>query len=932
MKNTGKKLITMNRYLILILVFFAGLRTVYSQIGNNMCEGALPFCTGTSYSFPGGTGTPSAQTGPYYNCLNTTPNPAWYYMKIALPGMIQITMHSEPSLDIDFCCWGPFDSQNACGQLTSSKVVDCSYSMAATEVVDIANAVQGKYYILIITNFSNQPCNIIFSQTGGQGKTDCTILPPAASNDGPLCVGETLHLHAANMNNAVYHWTGPDGWSSFTQNPTRPNVTLAMAGSYSLFVTVNGVPSADTNQTNVGIYNKPTATLTGGESICQGDSSLLTIACQNHPPWSVTLTANGLNPTNIPVSITPHSFYVHPLANTTYALSSVSNEICNGITSGTAVVNVNPVPQVDFSFDNNCSGYATTFSDASSIPGGNAAAWHWDFGVFGDTSNIQNPVFTYASGGTYSVLLKVTSNNGCKGQVIKPVLIHPTPLVNAGIDKSIPYGTNTTLAGVASGGSGSYSYHWEPANLLVNANVANPVTVNLSATTDFTLTVVDQGNACQQSDIITVTITGGPMGVQLTAEPAAICHGGTTVINSQTGGGSGTYSYEWHSDPSGFSSTLEDITVQPQITTTYILNANDGFTFLTKSITITVYPDPVVNPGISQTIPNGTSTMLSGSATSGIGPYAYSWTPANLVTTPHSNSTSTLILSTTTSFTLTVTDNHGCVSSNTVLITITGGPLMVNPQASSSPICKGESTTLHPMTEGGSGSYTYAWSLNGNTFSTATDPVVSPEATTTYHLVISDGYTQNTGNVTVLVNPLPFMNLIPAGAHTLHGDTILACVFDTVTLSATGANLSYLWSNGANTPEIISATTGMAFDMLSYSVDVTNTLTGCSNSDAVTVMFTFGECSYGIPENDKFAIVTVYPNPTPGVFYCRIDEDFNQLKLEVWNLEGSRILQTEQRINSGTAIPVNLKDQPAGVYLLKLYNNDFMKIVRIVKL
>ncbi|MBK7031587.1 MAG: hypothetical protein IPH45_21390 [Bacteroidales bacterium] len=84
-------------------------------------------------------------------------------------------------------------------------------------------------------------------------------------------------------------------------------------------------------------------------------------------------------------------------------------------------------------------------------------------------------------------MLRVTSNKGCKGQVVKPVHINPTPLADAGIDKSIPYGTNTTLQGSGSGGSGSYSFHWEPASLLVDANVSNPVTVNLSVTTDFLL-------------------------------------------------------------------------------------------------------------------------------------------------------------------------------------------------------------------------------------------------------------------------------------------------------------------------------------------------------------------------------------------------------------------------------------------------------------
>ncbi|MBK7031585.1 MAG: hypothetical protein IPH45_21380 [Bacteroidales bacterium] len=123
------------------------------------------------------------------------------------------------------------------------------------------------------------------------------------------------------------------------------------------------------------------------------------------------------------------------------------------------------------------------------------------------------------------------------------------------------------------------------------------------------------------------------------------------------------------------------------------------------------------------------------------------------------------MLTATTNFTLFATDGNGCSSSNDILVTVAGGPLMVSPQAANSPICLGESTILHPMSEGGSGDYTYTWSVGGTTISTSSDPIVQPSATTTYHLVIWDGYTESQGNVTVNVNPLPVVNLIPPGAY-----------------------------------------------------------------------------------------------------------------------------------------------------------------------
>ena len=149
---------------------------------NNLCALADPFCTDNGmYEFPAGVNAGSGETGPYYDCLYTTPNPAWYYMRIGNPGDIDIYMYSTPAVDIDFCCWGPFDDPTApCPNgLTSDKVVSCSYSANPTEHCMIpANAQTGEYYILVITNYSNQTCNINFSKVAGSGDTDCGILPP----------------------------------------------------------------------------------------------------------------------------------------------------------------------------------------------------------------------------------------------------------------------------------------------------------------------------------------------------------------------------------------------------------------------------------------------------------------------------------------------------------------------------------------------------------------------------------------------------------------------------------------------------------------------------------------------------------------------------------------------------------------------------------
>lgn len=165
--------------LILFVSIFASNKN-FSQTINDSCQTALPFCTGITLLYPGGTNGAPAQTGPDYGCLYTQPNPVWYYMQVTLPGNIDIEMHSVPSYDIDFICYGPFSSATApcSGQLTAANTVDCSYSSSSTETCNMTNCQTGDYYLLMITNYSNQPCNIIYSQTNfgqiGAAEVSCS--------------------------------------------------------------------------------------------------------------------------------------------------------------------------------------------------------------------------------------------------------------------------------------------------------------------------------------------------------------------------------------------------------------------------------------------------------------------------------------------------------------------------------------------------------------------------------------------------------------------------------------------------------------------------------------------------------------------------------------------------------------------------------------
>ena len=84
----------------------------------------------------------------------------------------------------------------------------------------------------------------------------------------------------------------------------------------------------------------------------------------------------------------------------------------------------NTPPQADFSYSPHIArpGEDIQFVDESTDPDGQIVAWLWDFDD-GSTSNVRNPVHSYAEPGVYEVELRVTDNDGSTDTVTKCVTV-----------------------------------------------------------------------------------------------------------------------------------------------------------------------------------------------------------------------------------------------------------------------------------------------------------------------------------------------------------------------------------------------------------------------------------------------------------------------------------------------------------------------------
>lgn len=596
---------------------------------NATCDGAFPFCTNNGmYDFPAGTnsGSPCGSTynascsdpyacsgtpGQSSNCLSTAPNPAFYFMRIAEPGNLNIHMQSTPSVDIDFDCWGPFDDINtACNELACSNIVDCGYSTSATENCHINNAEVGQYYILLITNYSNSPCNIAFSNTGS-GATDCSILPPLVDNDGPYCIGETIHLTAAGQTGATYNWSGPNGFTSTQQNIDIPSCNQDMSGTYTCTITLAGETSSAT--TSVVVLALPTASFEA-DTVCVGNPtefySTATVTGQHLASYQWNF-GDGETGTGETVSHT----YAEPGSYSVSHTVSTSNG-CQGSVSQTVLVVSAPV--ADFTATTVCQGETTHFTSTST--GDQISGYQWNFGD-GETSMGETTNHTYEQAGTYQVTLTTEGSGGtCSDEATHTVTVYamPSPTATAN-PASVQYAESSTIT-VNPGAEGTFTYHWEPANMVLDPDSQTTQTVPLIETQIYTVTITNVQGGCTNTAIVAVSMDGSDMTAAATADQYELCQGSSTTLHAIPLAGTGNYSFTWSPANTLSSATAQNPVASPAVgTTTYTCHVTDGIVDADVSVNITVYPNEASE--MHQTICEGSTYDFFGQHISAAGEY-----------------------------------------------------------------------------------------------------------------------------------------------------------------------------------------------------------------------------------------------------------------------------------------------------------------------
>ncbi|MES2864610.1 MAG: T9SS type A sorting domain-containing protein [Bacteroidota bacterium] len=237
------------------------------------CANAIPLCAGV-ITYPNSTNSPN---GGQLGCLGSTPNATWFSIPIGNPGTIYMQINqgnNSPTynnIDIDYVIYGPFSSSTGnCGSINNMNPVSCSYSSNATEYPTIPNALSGHYYLMMVTNYANQPgiINIAVLPTS-IGTVDCdtgmtfTAFLDSNSNgakdNGEINFPLGDFHYEKNNDGVVHNITSPTGrFAIFDSNTSNSyDVGFTVNPLYTSLYSVNPSAFNDLSNANGTSYNFP---------------------------------------------------------------------------------------------------------------------------------------------------------------------------------------------------------------------------------------------------------------------------------------------------------------------------------------------------------------------------------------------------------------------------------------------------------------------------------------------------------------------------------------------------------------------------------------------------------------------------------------------------------------------------------------------------
>lgn len=521
--------------------------------------------------------------------------------------------------------------------------------------------------------------------------------------------------------------TGGTGAITFNWNPGN------IAGA-----TVNGLPAGTytvTAMDALGCFQTSTATITQPGPMVLNTSSINSNCGAADGTASVTVASGGTAP--FTYSWAPAGGTAATATNLVSGSYTVTVTDNNGCTA-TATVNVNDnaSPTLTISGVTNVSCFGAANGSATVNVAGGAPPFNYLWSPSGQTTATA----TGLSAGQHTVT--VTDNNGCIASVTtNPNITQPPALVvNVSTTDIDCFGGATgSASATVSGGTPPYTYLWMPGG--TTGNNVTGLTAGLDSVQ------VTDANGCTQVVTFLINQPTAALAVAPSATDVS-CNGGNDgTVGAVASGGTAPYSYNW------MPGNISGANLSGLATGTYTVTVtdNNGCT-TTGNVTIN---EPTALTLTSNSVnstcgsPNGQASVA---AAGGTPPYNYVWSPGG-ATGPNPTGLAA------NTYTVTVTDNNGCNTTTTVVVSDTPGPTASVTGSTNVSCFGGSDGTATVNVTGGTAPFTYAWSPTGGTNPTATGLSAG-----TYSVIVTDanGCQSPVAFSPVITQPNPLVNMVTA--------------------------------------------------------------------------------------------------------------------------------------------------------------------------
>lgn len=408
------------------------------------------------------------------------------------------------------------------------------------------------------------------SDTASMNITVYTV--PTAGFDYSFLNQSTVEFENTSSGADSYHWDFGDNEISAEENPTH---TYATDGVYTVTLISSNVCGSDTTTQTLTVVTGPSANFTADPIA----------GCA---PLSVQFTnTSSLNavsfqwdfPGGTPSSSTEANPLVEYAAPGTYSVTLIAiNAAGQDTFTRVDYITVNGTPSA--SFTSTVAGLTATFTNTST----GATSYSWEFGD-GESSTEINPEHTYATDGTYTVILSAT--NDC-GTVTSTQTVTVVSAPTAGFTASTNIGcvpltvefTNTSSANAT-------SFNWQfPGGDPSSSTEQNPPSVVYDIPGTYTVTLTASNSAGSSTHTQTVIVQPGPT-ANFTATTSLL---EVTFTNTS----SNSTSYHWNfGDGEESNETNPTHTYAADGTYTVILTASNdcGTSTFTQNVVIITEPD-----------------------------------------------------------------------------------------------------------------------------------------------------------------------------------------------------------------------------------------------------------------------------------------------------------------------------------------------------